>query len=68
MYDLVKNKNQIVKMSEYLLVEGGKVDVVDRDDGVLNLGLIVVGVCLGAHTEWVGLEAGVTEYCVVSRY
>lgn len=38
-------------MSEYSLVEGGKVDVVDRDDGVLNLGLVVIGVCLGAHTE-----------------
>ena len=38
-------------MSEYLLVEGGKVDIVDRDDGVLNLSLVVVGVCLGAHTE-----------------
>ena len=46
-----KNKNHIGEMSEYLLVEGGKVDIVDRDDGVLNLSLVVVGFCLGAHTE-----------------
>ena len=35
---------------------------------MLDLGLVVVGVRLGTHTEGVGFEAGVTEYCVVPTH
>jgi hypothetical protein len=41
------------------------VDIVDGDDGVLDSGLVVVGVGLGPHAEGVGLEAGHAEHCIV---
>jgi hypothetical protein len=39
-------------------------DIVHPDNGVLDAGLIVVGVRLGSHPEGVGLEAGLAEHRV----
>jgi hypothetical protein len=43
------------------------VNIVDCDDGMLDSGLVVVGVGLGPHAEGVGLEAGHAEHCVVPK-
>jgi hypothetical protein len=43
------------------------VDIVDCDDGVLDSGLVIVGVGLSPHAEGVGLEAGHAEHGVIPK-
>ena len=48
----------------FLLVDLAKVELGRVDDCMLDTGLVVVGVSLGAHPEVVGLEAGFGKHVV----